>query len=439
MSNNFGIGLNFDKNLNMNNKAGNVIDSFNNDSLSIFSAGGVAQTDSLFKFEKTQDNLVKFDTKYQSPAFSINSDDKKVRKSKIISELPDMLKAEEPSEKTKKEIVRYIKSIDSENFRSVMRGTETKLGVNPLILQIQNSPQLNDVEKVDAMKYLLAQGKVYAQKEGSHTDDFIKDLENNIANYNSETSKVEASKITADFRKLVDRKAPDKKDPKVNGEVDRATKQGDAGDCWLLSGITAFNNTKAGKEIINKALSVDEKTGDVTVTLRGLPKPIVVTKDELKYSNNFSSGDGDVRAIEIAVDKYFRENGMRGKTDTYGNTSHLSLILLGGYEKPVNFVVNQDEIKQTIEGFKKNGKENVVAITAVLGKRDMSGATVNMLGGTKLTLSSAHAYTIDSVDSNNVVLIDPNSSNERIRVPKSMYYAYFNNISYVEINGEETK
>ena len=82
MSNNFGIGLNFDKKLNINNKAGNVIDSFNNDSLSIFSAGGVAQTDSLFKFEKTQDNLVKFDTKYQSPAFSINSDDKKVRKSK---------------------------------------------------------------------------------------------------------------------------------------------------------------------------------------------------------------------------------------------------------------------------------------------------------------------------------------------------------------------
>jgi len=53
-------------------------------------------------------------------------------------------------------------------------------------------------------------------------------------------------------------------------------------------------------------LSVDSN-GNVTVELKGVEKKYVISAEEIEKSNHLASGDPDIRAIELAVDKYLKE------------------------------------------------------------------------------------------------------------------------------------
>lgn len=96
-----------------------------------------------------------------------------------------------------------------------------------------------------------------------------------------------------------------------NGEIEPTKQADDQIDCWLLSGINALNTTKWGKKAIKDAIKPDE-TGGVYITLQGAPtkqKVFHVSIEDMQKANNskqYSTGDPDMLAIELAVEKLYK-------------------------------------------------------------------------------------------------------------------------------------
>lgn len=99
-------------------------------------------------------------------------------------------------------------------------------------------------------------------------------------------------------------------------------KQGYLKDSWLLSGAKSLSQTKKGKDILKEAIL--PTNNGVLVKLKGVNRQYEVTKKEIKqaykeyttlmdgdvvkgYRKNYSTGDGDMVALEIAIKKYQSE------------------------------------------------------------------------------------------------------------------------------------
>ena len=97
------------------------------------------------------------------------------------------------------------------------------------------------------------------------------------------------------------------------------------GDCWLLSDINALSETEWGKKAIEEAIIPDaDGTGGVTIKFKGSPleqKEIHITAEEIekaRQSGNYSSGDDDMIAFELATEKTFKQMvklGLAERTD----------------------------------------------------------------------------------------------------------------------------
>ena len=98
-----------------------------------------------------------------------------------------------------------------------------------------------------------------------------------------------------------------------NGKVDEGFSQNTTGDCWLLAGIISVLRKPQGKKMLDNLLTVDNEKRQVTVDLKGVNKKYVISFDEIAASNHLVLGDGDIRAIEIAIDKYLKQEAYSGK------------------------------------------------------------------------------------------------------------------------------
>lgn len=95
------------------------------------------------------------------------------------------------------------------------------------------------------------------------------------------------------------------KTPRMNHKIGKS-KQGKVGDCWLLCAINALNTTKKGREVLKETLEYGEK--GAYVKFRGLNKTIFVPYEKVydaKFNSdsNYSSGDDDIKILEMAVEK----------------------------------------------------------------------------------------------------------------------------------------
>lgn len=99
----------------------------------------------------------------------------------------------------------------------------------------------------------------------------------------------------------------------INGEIED-TKQGNAGDCWLLTYINGLRDTKWGKNLIKNAIKSDGAGGAV-ITFKGAKgeqKEFHISVNEIikaRESGIYSSGDDDMIAMELAVEKYLIKFG----------------------------------------------------------------------------------------------------------------------------------
>lgn len=96
-----------------------------------------------------------------------------------------------------------------------------------------------------------------------------------------------------------------------NSQIEPTKQSHNQIDCWLLSTVNGLNSTDWGKKIIKNAINPD-KMGGVNITFKGSPlkqKTFNIAIGELekaKESGNYSSGDDDMLALELATEKLFK-------------------------------------------------------------------------------------------------------------------------------------
>lgn len=143
-----------------------------------------------------------------------------------------------------------------------------------------------------------------------------------------------------------------------NGEIE-STKQADGQiDCWLLSGINALNTTKWGKKAIKDAIKPDEM-GGVYITLKGAPtkqKVFHVSIEDMQKADNskqYSTGDPDMLAIELAVEKLYKimDKQKLGEIDRLGADTN---SYLG------NMIVDNGSRMLSVEKLLTNTEEKVI-------------------------------------------------------------------------------
>ena len=241
---------------------------------------------------------------------------------------------------------------------------------------------------------------------------------------------------------------------KADGKIDDFT-QGSIGDCWLLSVINGLKRHPKGKEILEKSLSVD-KDNNITVTLQGPKKQYTFTKEQLDSTLNkqnyyYSTGDRDVLAIEMAVEKFKTETAQKSSnrvTNMYnyyipptqedmpleGGHAYNSLHLLTGMQS--------NRVNRTYA-------PNVILTndTASVGQLDeekiqkILDNSNNIVIAEYRTPDSGHAVVLSSMDKDNVYVIDsdisaknPNRKVVPTPIDKKEFFDKLINITYTDLS-----
>lgn len=196
----------------------------------------------------------------------------------------------------------------------------------------------------------------------------------------------------------------------MNGKVE-AFSQGDEGDCWLLSGIDSVSrvNQSAIKELLS-----EDKDGNIVVTFKGNNKKYVVTQQEIFESKGrLSTGDDDVRAIELATEKYrkeliakkanmpFTDHAIDQSDPLKGGTGSEAYKLLTGKDSEI-----ADDNKKFIENLqqKPNAKASVVTFKADIG-----------------SMKAQHIFTVVGADNEYVSIVNPWETKKIIKVRKDEF------------------
>ena len=242
------------------------------------------------------------------------------------------------SSKTKKQsptlldrIKGFFKQSKSEKtyYNSVNKGFEEHFNTlsNSIVSEITlTSKQKHILDKkikeFEEYKASLSQSQLAELEKNKHgmLDFSIKDgvPEPTLKAYNNFLSRYESFKI-GDYTGITNEELAqllyytDTTDLISDGKIGSFA-QGRTGDCWFLSMLGNYASTKAGEENIAKRISAPDKDGTYTVTFDDpfnseIKREYKVTQkdlqdfDLLKDDTYFSSGDLDVRILEIATGK----------------------------------------------------------------------------------------------------------------------------------------
>jgi hypothetical protein len=282
--------------------------------------------------------------------------------------------------------------------------------------------------RAEAVKHIKDMLMQAMKRDGTYTDDYDKLMDGHIDYEKNKFGKMKSKDIDEDLRALFDRhrqtrrgKSYNKLIP-ANGKIDATFNQGHVQDCWLLSAIKSVSLNPKGLEMLEDLISVDDK-GNVTVKLKGVGKEYTMSKEELEGANEFAQGDMDVRAIELAVNKYLHEIGDHGGNwcneariphsafDIYDGMNILSTpykILFGNTK-----ISDKHPNKETVEKI-KSGKYSTVV------------TSLNSYGMRNIGLNKHHVYAVTGADNNYVYLSDPCNPDTNHKISHSDFIKFFN-------------
>lgn len=210
-----------------------------------------------------------------------------------------------------------------------------------------------------------------------------------------------------------------------NGKIDADFKQGHTGDCWLLASIKALASDEKGLEKLNNMISVQkdgEKLTSVTVHLQG--KDYVISSEELHSAVEYSTGDLDVRALEIAVNRFCLENSF--KDITAGGYSGFGYsILMGDMEQVKEFAKKKPQDFGLHDDFKEDLKAN--SRVGTIGGAYPNTYAINAETGEKVKLVQEHEYAITGSDSEFVYLANSHDTSQKLKLNVDDVLATFAN------------
>lgn len=230
-----------------------------------------------------------------------------------------------------------------------------------------------------------------------------------------------------------------------DGEIG-VTRQKNIGDCWVLSGVNALNNSEFGRAMLKNAIHQNDD-GSVTVTLKGVGKEYTYSAKEIiqnQYNSpelKYSSGDTDMNLFEKAIGDYRKEliesgdytaNG-RNLSRTAGDKATIDDPLKGG---------QIDEAIYYITGLTSEYSENDIDAA-----RNMIDTYQNSRGKYTMnctfqekdenikegTITTGHAYSISKVDDDYVYVVNPWNSSFEIPYPKEDFLNNTKQISLTDL------
>ncbi|GEM_PF-5690134 len=259
------------------------------------------------------------------------------------------------------------------------------------------------------------------ENEDYYTDDIKKDFENNI--------KSEAyEKCYVDIKRLCNRKInnPYAEISEINGKYDVNTNQGNVGNCWLLASLISINSKD--KTVLSNLLQPNTpEKGYITVSLKGVGEKYVISYDEINKSNYLSVGDGDVRAFEIAIDRYIRDCAYddplsADELDSNANHSEfLYQVLLGNGERK-EYENNE---------FNFNDKKKVFSFGHL--KEDTTGIHAKNQYGEVFDIPKNHAISITGEDENYIYIVNPWYPTNKLKITREDFEKLEPDISYAEL------
>lgn len=182
---------------------------------------------------------------------------------------------------------------------------------------------------------------------------------------------------------------------KPNGKIDENFKQYGFGDCWLISVLDSIIIKPFGRKFLESLLKVDHDNCCVEVTLPGVNKKYQIPFENIENSPIAVEGDGDIRAIELAVDQYIKELA-------YMNSE----IAADKYGKKVD--INGNLSTFAFKLFFGNGSE--VSPEDADWNNENTCYTVGAKSSTNKLLKDNHAYAILKADNDYLYVFDPNSN-----------------------------
>lgn len=344
------------------------------------------------------------------------------------------------------DIAKHIAEINADNVDEVMKAYKkiNDDGEN-LMEAILKERGLSTEVRTAYLFHIKSALIASAKQKGVYTDDISEDFDKEIKHQMEKFGLASATYINSFLKKLNDRivMKDDAWISKPNGKIDEKFGQGKTGDCWLLASIQALAQSPKGLELLNDLVSVDE-SGNVTVKLKGAGKSYIITPEELAGNQQFGSGDADVRAIEIAIDRYFmEERGINNwslwnpatRYDLNGNNANLAFEILTG-KGGRNFITNSlfgrlPDMWFTDSQIDNFNKENHIAVVGAHLKGDLTFAASDGTGD--ITLHTAHAYAVKGADENNVFIVNPWDTSKVITVPREIFKDFFNAIDEFDL------
>ena len=220
-----------------------------------------------------------------------------------------------------------------------------------------------------------------------------------------------------------------------NGKIDKDFNQGHEGDCWLIASIKAIALNSKGLNILNNSIKVLDN-GKIQVTLKGPNKTYVFTPEEIQNRSELVEGDLDVRAIEMAVEKYLEENPkfLRSK-DLDGGVPDVAYdILLGTGGRNFigrcwGWVVDLYFTDAQIDNFNSPNHIAVVGVDHKHNKKTYYDTKLKR----NVKLYAPHGYAVKGSDKDYVYLIDPNYTTVTLSVPRDVFRSYFNRIDEIDL------
>ena len=259
--------------------------------------------------------------------------------------------------------------------------------------------------KLELYNHIIEQLIEYGKNYSIYNDDILNDIKSHPEDF--EKLSIDIKRLTARNDSIGARRA---NDTESNGMIDQNFKQGKTGDCWLLSGIISIVNKNPDFFKFSK-----NPDGSITVTLAGVNKTYTISKEEIEKSKHLTSGEGDVRALEIAVDRYLKEVAYKeGIEKDDDNTD-----IIGGYTKEFFKMVlgnGKHYNNPKLEKFDFNDPNKVFAL-GIEGEINTPYKAFDEKNNL-VELHINHAYSIKGEDEKFIYLINPHDSSKTIKISK---------------------
>lgn len=283
------------------------------------------------------------------------------------------------------------------------------------------------VEKFnDYAKYMLKNAK----ENNIYVKDYEKELQTyfdqgDYENYVLAMDNLQARIIMeTDYDKNVDasKRKLELKEP--NGKIDENFVQGYSGNCWFLSAIKSICGNEKLLDKLNNMISVEKQNGVITalkINIQG--NEYKIDYGELKAANEYSSGDLDVRALEIAVNRYMHENHLDDINRS--NTPENAYKFLFG-EENVEYQ-NYDDSDEYINKMRDNNTN----ILSNLCSGNSKGYAYDKAGN-KVQITKNHAFTYSSMNAEFLYFKDPHG--KELHIPVNELSNSFDNFAIIKIN-----